>query len=133
MFHIPESGLLGSGMYFINITERVTKMYVAIINTPGYLPMDDEPPVFGTPGAAWAYLADVRRQDEDSQEYAPSPLSLDYYSETVHQLDAYAQTNHGEDTVYGDTPGSESDHDLGLAYSVQVAETEPERKFASAE
>lgn len=84
-------------------------MFLATINTPGYLPWDDEPPVFESNAEAWEYLAGERRFQED-----------DGYSETVEILERYAAEGHGEDTVYGDTPGYEGSHDLGLAYSVSV-------------
>jgi hypothetical protein len=85
--------------------------YLATQNIPGYLPQDDEPPVFDTPGEAWSYLAGERRDSEDFTDGED-------YSETVDKLDAYASAGHGEDTVYGDTPGYDGDHDLGLAYCV---------------
>lgn len=87
--------------------------FTAIINTPGYLPDSDDVPVFDTPGEAWAYLADERREAEDAFTFARD------YSDTVNTLDAYATANHGEDVVYGPTPGYDGDHDLGIAYSVQ--------------
>src|ERR1700739_3352398 len=86
--------------------------YMATMNIPGYLPCDDEPPpVFDKPVAAWALPADERRKAEDDTEESA-------YSETVDMLDAYAAADHGADTVYGDTPGYESTHDLGIAYCV---------------
>jgi hypothetical protein len=101
--------------------------YVATVNVPGYLPMDDEPPVFDTPGAAWGYLATERRDAEDNAE-AADPNGADvtetssYYSETVDQLDANESAGAGPGTVYGDTPGYDGDHDLGLAYCVTETE-----------
>lgn len=93
--------------------------YVATINVPGYLPTDDDPPVFDTPAEAWQYLADERRRGEDDSGDG-------VYSETVRELDTLASTagvtckcnGCSLGTVYGDTPGYEGDHDLGLAYSV---------------
>jgi hypothetical protein len=92
--------------------------YLATINVPGYLPMDDDPPVFETPREAWAYLADERRRGEDDEE-------TESYSGTVDALDALAQP--GRElcpfTVYGPTPGGRI-HDLGLAYTVTALECE---------
>ena len=42
------------------------KRYVAVINTPGYLPEDDDPDAFDTAREAWEYLADQRQWAEDS-------------------------------------------------------------------
>jgi hypothetical protein len=97
--------------------------YSATMNTPGYLPWSDEdPPVFDTPGEAWGHLADERRVQEDNAPFDDTSPTADTYSDTVDTLDAYASANHGEGTVYGDTPGHDSDHDLGVAYSVSVVE-----------
>jgi len=90
--------------------------YLATQNVPGYLPQDDDPPVFDTPGEAWAYLADMARNSEDETDGED-------YSQTVDTLDAYASAGHGEDTVYGPT-GYDGDHDQGLAYSVTLVEAE---------
>jgi hypothetical protein len=99
---------------------EVAVPYVAIINVPGYLPMDDEPSIFDTPGDAWSYLADERREGEDTDDDALS------YSETVDTLDAWASANHGPAVHYAGTPGYEGDHDLGIAYSVAEANSEGE-------
>lgn len=101
-------------------------MFVATINIPGYLPMDDEPPVFETTAAAWGYLADERKRDDnawvpDDPNDPDGPHSLDA---TTLQLEAFERDSHGVGTVYGPTPGYDNDdtHDLGLAYSVDYAE-----------
>lgn len=100
--------------------------YVATINVPGYLPTDDDPPVFDTPAEAWQYLADERQKDEDANcDVIVVPVGEEW-SETVRELDTLASTagvtcncnGCSLGTVYGDTPGYEGDHDLGLAYSV---------------
>lgn len=95
-------------------------MYEAIINVPGYLPMDDDQHVFGRIKDAWEWLADQRRRDEDDAE-----MPGDSYSQTVLDLEARANATMADGTpyqrmgtIYGDTPGYEGDHDLGLAYSV---------------
>ena len=90
-------------------------MYIATINTPGYLPWQDDPPEFENTAEAWQYLAEERRFQEDDSYSC---------SETVELLDRYAAEGHGEDTVYGDTPGYEGTHDLGLAYCVTRVQEE---------
>lgn len=97
--------------------------FLATINVPGYLPMDDEPPVFDTAGEAWAYLESERERDEcDATEDG-----IFVASECLTELRRLAEAGQsgsifvpevGEGVVYGDTPGSGSPHDLGLAYCV---------------
>lgn len=89
--------------------------YIAIINVPGYLPAAGEPAGFEAASDAWAYLADERRDQEDLADGED-------YSETTDQLDAFASAGHGEDVIYGSTPGYDGDHDLGFAYSVVKTE-----------
>lgn len=90
--------------------------YTVIMNTPGYLPWDDdEPPVFDTAREAWSYLAEQRRSQEDDS------TDSDTYSDTVDTLEMRA-VNGGDGTVYGSTPGYDGDHDLGVAYSVTEVE-----------
>jgi hypothetical protein len=104
--------------------------YLATVNIPGYLPMDDDPPMFDSPREAWAYLADERRRDEDhddtADEYSDTVRTLDYLASDEHQdgnpLEDTPTDIDGTGTVYGDTPGSDSPHDLGLAYSVTALE-----------
>ena len=104
--------------------------YIATINVPGYLPMDDDPPVFDTPGEAWEYLADERR---DGEEQAFEPGDDPGFSATVNILESladgtlsFAEVGDGDGTgsVTGLTPGYDGDHDLGLAYTVSIAEEE---------
>jgi len=96
--------------------------FLATINVPGYLPTDDDPPVFDTATEAWDYLARERREDEDDNDDI-----VGGYSATVNVLECLAQgdwENFGADvlagtgTVFGPTPGHTGDHDLGVAYSV---------------
>lgn len=117
--------------------------YVATINVPGYLPMDDDPPTFDHAWEAWAYLASEREEGEDSAE-----TEGDTYSETHEILAALGTEAYwrgelppfianytggdGVGVVYGDSPGYEGDHDLGLAYCVTIAE-EPAPAFPCAE
>lgn len=106
--------------------------FLATTNIPGYCPMDDDPPVFDTAQEAWAYLAKLRERDEDSADYGDADTGE--YSETVITLRYIASADHehgsphedwptspdGSGVVYGDTPGYDGDHDLGLAYVVSV-------------
>lgn len=99
-------------------------MYVALVNVPGYLGTDDEPPTFETPGEAWGYLAEERQESDDAwvpvdAEDPDGPQQLD---ETCVLLERYERENHGEGSVWGPTAGYAGDHDLGMAYSVMVAE-----------
>jgi hypothetical protein len=108
-----------------------TEKFIAIINTPGYMP-EAEPAEFDTVGEAWEWLAQERRDAEDEAETVAQG-----YSATVNILDTLAADqdwstceNAGVDplsaegTVYGPTPGYEGDHDLGLAYTVTSREEE---------
>lgn len=97
--------------------------YVPTVNVPGYLPQNDEPPVLATAAAAWQYLADERERAEDDDESATGQP----YSDTLATLrrlaagdfSARSLTNvDGVGTVYGDRPGEDSAHALGLAYCV---------------
>lgn len=96
----------------------VAKLYVATTNVPGYLPMDDDPPVFETAREAWQYLVgEVDRSWDDYPEDA-NGACIDAHTQ-IHNLDQ-SQTG----TVYAPTPGYDGDHDLGLAYTVSLAEPE---------
>lgn len=98
-------------------------MFAAIINTPGYLSEQDEPPVFDTAREAWEYLANEREEAEDAAaDYDPN----EEYTDTARQLrtaagfgTAAAEMTYPDGTgvIYGDTPGGRM-HDLGVAYSV---------------
>lgn len=98
--------------------------YLATISTPGYLPWDDDPPVCDTAKEAWEYLLDRRREAEDTA----LEESGDGYSSTLNTMESLtndtmdpvdAGLNHDyTGTIYGDTPGYDGDHDLGLAYTV---------------
>jgi hypothetical protein len=93
-------------------------MFVATINVPGYLPMDDEPPMFETAAEAWQYLADERDYGEDQAEFTEAdPTRVGDVAADLRKMD-------GTGTVYGFTPGYEGEHDLGLAYSVTAVECE---------
>lgn len=99
--------------------------YLATVNTPGYMPWDDDPPTFEDAKEAWEYLADHRRRAEDDLEDEGG------YSATLNQLemlsrgemwDDFLNPITGEGVLYGLTPGYDGDHDLGLAYSVTIVE-----------
>ncbi len=107
--------------------------YVASVSIPGYLPEGDTP-VFDTPAEAWSYLADERERGEDDTY---NPGDAEEYTETVAELRkraAIARELNDTDggVIYGDTPGYDGDHDLGLAYVVSAvsdadaAEIDPE-------
>lgn len=89
-------------------------MFVATINVPGYLPMDDGPAVFESADDAWIYLANERVHAEDG-------LDIPQQTETVAELFDMSRSG-GAGTVYGVTPGYEGSHDLGLAYNVWFEE-----------
>lgn len=99
--------------------------YVATINVPGYLPTDDDPPVFDTPSEAWEYLATERARteeglvcNEDCENGPACPWSIHAdLTDTYAELKAEGDAN-SLGTVYADTPGYHGDHDLGLAYTV---------------
>lgn len=103
--------------------------FLALVNVPGYLPVSDDRPLFDTAREAWEYLLDDRREAEDWQE---DPAG---YSATVNTLEQLSQGNFdpafgvsdedGTGVVYGATPGG-AIHDLGLAYSVTLAEDDEE-------
>lgn len=108
--------------------------YVATINTPGYLPMADEPAVFDSAQEAWAYLAEERERDEDNMaspeeyEYTATVASLRYLASDDHvhghPFEDVPTNANGTGTLYGRTPGYDGDHDLGLAYSVDIYDPE---------
>lgn len=83
-------------------------MYVATINVPGYLPMDDDPPEFDTVREAWDWLLEEHERGGEGFDVAPDPM-------IVAEFEAMTGTG----TLYTPTPGYDGDHDLGLAYSVQ--------------
>jgi hypothetical protein len=98
-----------------------TTLYVATINVPGYLPMDDDPPQFETTREAWEYLRDERErglQDLDEEGEDETFTVLDALSK------GYSKNGDQVGSVVGPTPGYDGDHDLGLAYSVSAVECE---------
>ena len=93
-------------------------MFIATINIPGYLPMDDDPPRFEEAKDAWGYLAEERERGFDGIEDEMTNEDLWHY------LVAQAEepTGDGTGSAHGNTPGCTGDHDLGLVYSVSIAE-----------
>lgn len=90
----------------------IPSQFVATVNVPGYLPMDDDPPVFDSPREAWQYL--VSEVDRQWDEY---PEDENGASLTAHtQLHNINQDRVG--AIHAPTPGYTGDHDLGLVYSV---------------
>jgi hypothetical protein len=87
--------------------------YVATINVPGYLPMDDDPPVFDTAREAWEYLYEEHERAVDGAEAWREDDGID-----IHNMDR-------EGVIYASTPGYEGDHDLGLAYCVTYTSESP--------
>lgn len=106
--------------------------YVATINVPGYLPTDDEPPTFDTAREAWTYLLDERKLAEDeSNTFSHPSLVKSTYTPVVGILEAWViAPQQGfpfadwTGCVVGPTPGYDGDHDLGLAYSVELTSEE---------
>jgi hypothetical protein len=92
--------------------------YVATINVPGYLPMDDDPPTFDTTEEAWQYLVDEVERAWDEYPEDNNGAALEAHT-AMHSQDQ-SQTG----SVVAPTPGYDGEHDLGLAYSVSVAEEE---------
>lgn len=86
-------------------------MYVATINTPGYLPWDDDPPVFETIKDAWGYLAAHREREEDMAECTHGTCEK--------ALRALLSQDHCG-SVHLHTPGYDGEHGLGLHYNVDI-------------
>jgi len=98
--------------------------YVATINVPGYLP-EGEPAEFDTAAEAWAYLEGERECRESEVTNDSTFVASECLSELRRIAEAaqWAQpVSDGTGTVYGNTPGYDGTHDLGLAYCVSIAE-----------
>ena len=102
--------------------DNATKVYVATVNVPGYLPMDDEPATFETAAAAWLYLADERERGLEHAEIEGDDDTADNLATMADRCQMDGGPWDGTGAVYGDTPGYDGDHDLGLAYCVSLVE-----------
>lgn len=91
-------------------------MFEATINVPGYLPMADEPHLFESARDAWEFLGNEREDALDDVDYDEPEFDEDPCLEEIKGFIDHPDVG----TVYGRTPGSDSDHDLGLAYSVEA-------------
>jgi hypothetical protein len=91
-------------------------LYLATINTPGYLPQDDDRHVFTDPREAWAYLISERNRSlNDLDDMGPN------YDHTTALMSSCIGGPRGDvATVYGPTPGYDGAHDLGIAYTVSL-------------
>lgn len=90
-------------------------MYVATINTPGYLP-DVEPATFDTPEQAWSYLADERSDAlSDLGQYDDAAVRA--MRDAAHNV-RRSQDVRMTHAVVTSTPGADPDRDLGLVYEV---------------
>lgn len=106
-------------------------LYVATVNVPGYSPMSDEPAVFRTAEEAWSYLASERERAEDESAECAADYSrtlgalraLASEALSIAELDSCVINAERCGYVYGQTPGYDGDHDLGLAYSVATDDT----------
>lgn len=90
-------------------------LFLATVNVPGYLPMSDDRHAFRDAASAWEYLLNERERDlgdpmNDEDEDGDG---------VIDEIFGYVETP-APGTVYGHTPGSDSPHDLGLAYSVTL-------------
>ena len=86
--------------------------YLATINVPGYLPTDDDPPVFDTVREAWGYLAETFHQAQEEADPTDrlSRVAGDFATMWNHEVTG---------SVYTPTPGYDGSHDLGLVYTVR--------------
>src|SRR5688500_5165288 len=99
--HLGQGALMG----------ELSPRYLATMNTPGFLPWDDDRHLFDTAAGAWEYLIGRRNEAWNADDEAQGP---DW---AMHNMGGMAI---GErcGTVYGSTPGYDGSHDLGIAYTV---------------
>lgn len=107
--------------------------YLATQNVPGYLPMDDAPPIFDTAREAWDYLRTQRTESEDEaleddgDGYSACKNTLDTLADSGTESD-FANVGldfDGTGSVHGDTPGGRM-YDLGITYSVTYTDEQPQ-------
>ena len=100
--------------------------YLPTVNTPGYQPMDEDPPVFETAAEAWTYLAEDRAEALSALEN----VSPDLRTHALWSAASDARRRDDGDPascgslIAAHTPGYEGDHDLGIAYTVTLIEGE---------
>jgi hypothetical protein len=114
----------------------MTARYTAIVSSGASGQIEPAPPTFPDARAAWAYLADFRRNSEDTFP----DWHIGEYTDTVQYLD-YAATDaaygnphedwplnaDGTGVIHGDTPGvgdgfrdDDADPDPGMSYLVAL-------------
>lgn len=97
-------------------------VYEAFVNTPGYLPMGDEPTSFDSAREAWGWLVDECERGEDvgctisDAQWTMRRLADSDSAWSLGTPEWMETTLVG--TVYAGTPGYDGNHDLGLAYTV---------------
>lgn len=84
-------------------------LYLATINTPGYLP-EAEPAYFDTAAEAWDHLWDEHTRACEDAERDVSIHASTSFSDVRHQGTT--------DALVLPTPGYDGDHDLGVTYTV---------------
>ena len=89
--------------------------YVATVNTPGYLPISDDVFAFATAREAWQYLLGELERTWDAYPDDENGACIEAHTQ-LHGID---QSQPG--TIYAPTPGYEGEHDLGVAYSVNLS------------
>lgn len=102
-------------------------VYLAMINTPGYMPQADEPAWSDSARGAWGYLLGERMAEEeqaadDESEFSGTVLALQYLAGEDHMPgnphEDWPTDGDGCGSIHGPTPGYDGDHDLGQAYTV---------------
>lgn len=90
--------------------------YMATRNVPGYMPMDDDPPIFESAREAWQHHVEEVERDWDDYPDDENGACIEAHT-TLHNID---QSREG--AFHAPTPGYEGEHDLGVAYSVTYVE-----------
>ena len=83
--------------------------YHAGCNTPGYMPMDDEPYTFDAFDDAKADLIDTLKRDEDHHAMGDDEYTATECANAAEEVNLWSSP----DVIY---VASEREHDLGLAY-----------------
>ena len=90
--------------------------YVVIVNTPGYLPDDDDPPVFGE-------LADAKTHLANEVEHLCEFIAEGYLLEDPPR-EVEPRVWWSEDLTAAEVTDPARIHDLGRCFSVQTVEEE---------